>query len=82
MTHLLDPNPTNTSDFIMMTSRVYSTKNTWYVEYEITGSPDHKKKYSDEVIQIPDDTVKSTNPKSNVIDLIKQVSYGDHTGRH
>ena len=29
MTHdLLDPNPTNTVDFIMMVSRVYSTKNT------------------------------------------------------
>ena len=40
MTHdLLDPNPTNTVDFIMMPSRAYSTKNTWYVEYEVTGSP-------------------------------------------
>ena len=29
---LLDPNPTNTTDFIMMTSQVYSNKNTWYVE--------------------------------------------------
>ena len=26
---LLDPNPTNTVDFIMMASRAYSTKNTW-----------------------------------------------------
>ncbi len=51
---LLDPNPTNTVDFIMMKSREYSTKNTWYVEYEVvTGSPEQKEKYSDEVIQIP-----------------------------
>ena len=72
MTHdLLDPNPTNTVDFIMMSSRAYSTKNTWYVEYEVTGPPEQKKKYTGEVIQIPDvhGTVKSTNHKSNVIDL-------------
>ena len=36
---LLDPDPTNTVDFIMMASRAYSTKNTWYVEYEVTGPP-------------------------------------------
>jgi hypothetical protein len=36
---LLDPNPTNIADFIMMASRAYSTKNTWYVEYEVTGPP-------------------------------------------
>ena len=74
MSHdLFDPNPTNTVDFIMMTSRSYSTKNTWYVEYEVTGSPEQKEKYSDEVIQIPvvRGTVKSTNHKSNVFDLIK-----------
>ncbi len=57
---LLDPNPTNTTDFIMMSSRTYSTKNTWYVEYELTGPAEQKKKYTDEVIQIPvvRDTVK------------------------
>ena len=26
-----DPNPANTTDFIMMAARAYSTKNTWYV---------------------------------------------------
>ena len=51
---LLDPNPTNTADFHMMTSRVYSTKNTWYVEYEVTGSQEQMTKYGGEVIQIPD----------------------------
>ncbi len=72
---LFDPNPTNTVDFIMMVSRSYSTKNTWYVEYEVTGSPEQKEKYSGEVIQIPAvrGTVKSTNHKSNVLDLIKQM---------
>ncbi len=71
---MLDPNPTNTVDFIMMESRAYSTKNTWYVEYEVTGPPEQKEKYTVEVIQIPTvrDTVKSTNHKSNVLDLIKQ----------
>jgi hypothetical protein len=55
----------------MIPSRGYSTKNTWYVEYEVTGSPEQKKKYTGEVIQIPDvhGTVKSTNHKSNVIDV-------------
>ena len=39
MTHdLLEPNPANTPDFIMMTVRVYSTKNTWYIEYEVIGT--------------------------------------------
>ena len=72
---LFDPNPTNTVDFIMMVSRAYSAKNTWYVEYEVTGFPEQKEKYSGEVIQIPvvRDTVKSTNHKSNVLDLIKQM---------
>jgi hypothetical protein len=72
---LLDPNPTNTVDFIMMTSRAYSTNNTWYVEYEVTGPSEQKEKYTDEVIQIPTvrGTVKSTKHKSNVIDLIKQM---------
>jgi hypothetical protein len=72
---LLGPNPTNTVDFIMMTSRAYSTKNTWYVEYEVTGPPEQKEKYEDEVIQIPviRDNVKSTNNKSNVLDLIKEM---------
>ncbi len=72
---LLDPDPTNTVDFIMMTSRAYSTKNTWYVEYEVTGPPEQKEKYSGEVIQIPAicGTVKSTNHKSNVHDLIMQI---------
>ncbi len=32
---LLDPNPTNTVDFIMMSSRPYITKNTWYVEFDL-----------------------------------------------
>jgi hypothetical protein len=76
MSHdLLDPDPTNTVDFIMMTSRKNSTKNTWYVEYEVTGSPEQKEKYLGEVIQIPvvRGTVKSTNHKSNVLDLIKQM---------
>jgi hypothetical protein len=72
---LLDPDPTNTVDFIMMASRAYSTKNTWYVEYEVTGSPEQKEKYLDKVIQIPAvrGTVKSTNHESNVLDLIKQM---------
>jgi hypothetical protein len=39
---LLDPNPTNTVDFIMLTSRAYSIKNTWYIEYEVTGLPEQK----------------------------------------
>ena len=50
---LLDPNPTNTADIIMMASRTYSTKYTWYVEYEVTGSPEQMTKYTGEVIQIP-----------------------------
>jgi hypothetical protein len=72
---LLDPDPTNTVDFIMMASRAYSTKNTWYVEYEVTGPPEQKEKYLGEVIQIPTvrGTAKSTNHKSNVLDLIKQM---------
>jgi hypothetical protein len=59
----------------MMASQAYSTKNTWYVAYEVTGSPDQKKKYAGEVIQIPAvcGTAKSTNHKSNVLDLIKQM---------
>ena len=61
----------------MMASRAYSTKNTWYVEYEpkVTGPPEQKEKYLGEVIQIPAirGTVKSTNHKSNVLDLIKQM---------
>jgi hypothetical protein len=76
MTHdLLDPDPTNTVDFIMMVSRAYSTKNTWYVEYEVTGTPEQKEKYLDEVIQIPvaRGTDKSTNHKSNVLGFIKQM---------
>jgi hypothetical protein len=76
MTHdSLDPNPTNTVDFIMMASRVYSTENTWYVEYEVTGPPEQKEKYEGEVIQILTvlGTTKSTNHKSNVLDLIKQM---------
>ena len=55
---LLDPNPTNISDFIMMVSREYSTKNTWFIEYEVTGPPEQKKKYEGEVIQIS--TVRGT----------------------
>jgi hypothetical protein len=72
---LLDPNPTNTVDFIMMASRAYSKKNTWYIEYEVTGPPEQKGKYAGEVIQIPAvrGTAKSTNHKSNVLDLIKQI---------
>ncbi len=42
---LLDPDPTNTVDFIMRVSRKNSTKNTWYVEYEVTGPPEQKEKY-------------------------------------
>jgi hypothetical protein len=59
----------------MMASRAYSTKNTWYVEYEVTGPPEQKEKYAGEVIQIPAvcGTTKSTNHKSNVLDLIKQM---------
>jgi hypothetical protein len=59
----------------MMASRTYSTKNTWYVEYEVTGPPEQKEKYASEVIQIPAvrGTAKSTNHKSNVLDLIKQM---------
>jgi hypothetical protein len=59
----------------MMESRASSTKNTWYVEYEATGPPEQKEKYTVEVIHIPTvrDTVKSTNHKSNVLDLIKQM---------
>ena len=59
----------------MMASRLYSTKNTWYVEYEVTGSPEQKEKYAGGVIQIPSvrGTAKSTNHKSNVFDLIKQM---------
>jgi hypothetical protein len=54
MSHdFLDPDPTNTVDFIMMSSRSYSTKNTWYVEYEVTGPSEQKEKYLGEVIQIP-----------------------------
>jgi hypothetical protein len=70
-----DPNPANTVDFIMMASRAYSTKNTWYVEHEVTGPPEQKEKYAGEVIQIPAvrGTAKSTNHKSNVFDLIKQT---------
>jgi hypothetical protein len=58
-----------------MASRAYSTKNTWYVEYEVTGPPEQKEKYSGEVIQRPAvrGTAKSTNDKSNVLDLIKQM---------
>ena len=53
MSHeLLDPNPTNTVAFIMMASRAYSTKNTCYIEYEVTGPPEQKEKYGGEVIQI------------------------------
>jgi hypothetical protein len=51
----------------MMASRAYSTKNTWYVEYEpkVTGPPEQKEKYAGEVIQIPAvrGTAKSTNHK-------------------
>jgi hypothetical protein len=50
---LLDPNPTNTVDFIMMASPAYRTKNTCYVEYEVTGPPEQKEMYAGEVIQIP-----------------------------
>jgi hypothetical protein len=73
--HLLDPIPTNTVDFIMLASRAYSTKNTWYIEYEVTGPPEQKLKYAGEVIQMPAvrGTAKSTNNKSNVLDLIKQM---------
>jgi hypothetical protein len=76
MTHdLLDPNPTNTTAFIMMSARTYSTKNTWYVEYEVTGPPGQSKKDEGKVIQIlaVPGTAKSTNHKSNVLDLIKQM---------
>jgi hypothetical protein len=56
MSHdLLDPNPTKTVDFIMMSSRVYSTKNTWYVEYEVTGSPEQKEVTTLAVIDITKD---------------------------
>ncbi len=41
---LLDPNPANTIDFIMMAARASSTKNTWYIEYEVIG-PEQKKQY-------------------------------------
>jgi hypothetical protein len=50
--HLLDPNPTNTIDFIMMASRAYSTKNTWYIEYEVTGPPKQKLKYAGEILAL------------------------------
>jgi len=76
---LLDPNPANTIDFIMMTACAYSTKNTWYIEHEVIGSPEQKKQCEGEVIQIPSvrGTAKSTNRlanhKSNVLDLIKQM---------
>ena len=58
----------------MMLARAYSTKNTWYIEYEVIG-PEQKKQYEGEVIQIPAvrGTAKSTNHKSNVLDLIKQM---------
>ena len=45
---LLDSNPTNTADFIMMASRAYCTKNTWYFEYEGNGASrtkDHTCRY-------------------------------------
>jgi hypothetical protein len=76
MTHdLLDPNPTNTTGVIMMAARAYNTKNTWYVEYEVTGSPGQSKKGEGNVIQIlaVPGTAKSTNHKSNVLDLIKKI---------
>jgi hypothetical protein len=58
----------------MMTSRAYSTENAWHVEYEVTGPPEYKEKYAGEVIQIPvRGTAKSTNHKSNVLDLMKQM---------
>ncbi len=59
----------------MMASRAYSTKNTWYIEFEVTGPPEQKDKYAGEVIQIPAvrGTAKSTNHKSNVLDLIKKM---------
>ena len=63
---LLDPNPTNTTDFHMMVSRSYSTKNTWYDEYEVTGPPEQKKKYAGEVIQIPAD-IDITKPREERI---------------
>ena len=49
---LLHPNPANTIDFVMMAARAYSTKNTWYIEYEVIG-PEQKKQYEGEVIQMP-----------------------------
>jgi hypothetical protein len=60
---LPDPNPTNTVDFIMITSRAYSTKNTWYVEYEVTGPPEQKEKYGGEVI----DLIKQMYPKETTL---------------
>ena len=50
---VLVPNPTNTADLTMMATRAYSTKDTWYVEYEVTGPPGQRKKYEGEVIQMP-----------------------------
>jgi len=39
---LSDPNPTNSTDFIMMAARAYSTNDTWYIEYEVIGPPEQK----------------------------------------
>ncbi len=41
---------TNTTDFIMMAARAYSTKTNWYIEYEGIGPPEWNKKYEGEVI--------------------------------
>jgi hypothetical protein len=59
----------------MMTARAYSAKNTCYIEFEVIGTPKQKKQDEGEVIQIPAvrGTVKSTNHKSNVLALIKQM---------
>jgi len=44
---------TNTTDFLTMTDRAYSTKITWYVEYKVTGPTEQKKKYEGEAMQKP-----------------------------
>jgi hypothetical protein len=59
-----------------MTRRAYVIKGFPYIDYEVIAAPKQmQEEYKGRPIQIPvtKDTVKSTNHKGNVIDVIRQI---------
>jgi hypothetical protein len=59
----------------MITSKAYSIKNFWYVDYEVVAPEAKSLQYQGRIWQVPvmRGNVKSTNHCANVIDMLKQI---------